>query len=105
MTGRLFAVERYDDSGTAAAAVEPFPTLPGAARFAAAVYLAADEVVIAFVESDEAVDEATLADSIRACGWRVDRIGPASWIRPATERARQDTRAQPASRPNDEETS
>lgn len=77
MASRLFAVERYDDSGTTTMAEAPFPALPTATHFVGAVYLPFDEVVIAFVEG---ADEASVADTVRAAGWRVDRIGPANWL-------------------------
>lgn len=77
MSTRLFAVERYDDTGGRGAPLEPFPTLPAHVHLAGAVYLPSDEVVIAFVEGS---DEASVGAAVTAAGWRVDRISPADWL-------------------------
>jgi hypothetical protein len=74
---RLFAVERYDDTGGHVAPSDPFPALPAHVRLAGAVYLPVDEVVIAFVEGS---DEASVGAAVTAAGWRVDRISPANWL-------------------------
>lgn len=71
---QLFAIERYDDTGAHAAPAEPFPTLPAHVQLAGAFYLPADEVVLAFVEGDDAE---TVGAAVAAAGWRVDRISPA----------------------------
>jgi hypothetical protein len=73
-TSHLYAVERYDEPG---ATPTRFPDLPHPFRLAGAVYLPADEVVIAFVEG---ADEQSVASTVRAAGWRVDRISPAAWL-------------------------
>ncbi len=77
MSTRLFAIERYDDTGAHVTPIEPFPALPAHVHLAGAVYLPADEVVIAFVEG---IDEASVGAAVLAAGWRVDRISPASWL-------------------------
>jgi hypothetical protein len=77
MSHRLFAIERYDDTGGHVAPTDPFPALPSHVHLAGAVYLSADEVVIAFVEGP---DEASVGAAVLAAGWRVDRISPANWL-------------------------
>ena len=74
MIRQLFAVERYARSGS-----EP-PAAPGAVPgLVGALYLPADEVVVALVEGADA--EAVRA-AVSDAGWRVDRITPAEWIAP-----------------------
>lgn len=77
MSTRLFALERYDATGEHVAPPDPFPVLPGHVHLAGAVYLPADEVVIAFVEGS---DEAAVGAAVTGAGWRVDRINPAEWL-------------------------
>ena len=77
MSTRLFAVERYDDTGGHVAPSDPFPALPPHVQLAGVVYLPADEVVIAFVEG---TDAAAVGAAVAAAGWRVDRISPADWL-------------------------
>lgn len=79
MIRRLFALERYDRSGSACA-YEPVP-MPTTAvtRLVAAVHLPADEVVLALVEGPDAE---TVAAAAAAANWRVDRLNPAAWIYP-----------------------
>ena len=76
----LFALERYDAAGSAAAP----PSLPADApvRLVAAVHLPADEVVLVIAEGP---DETTVAAALDGAGWRVDRIGPATWLLPEDE--------------------
>jgi hypothetical protein len=72
-------VERYDRSGDAAAP-EPLPPLTAAGiRLVAAVYLPADDVVLALVEGPDAE---TVTAAATAAAWRVDRLGPAAWVCP-----------------------
>ncbi|GAA1378144.1 hypothetical protein GCM10009661_49090 [Catellatospora chokoriensis] len=81
VTGRLFAVERYDADGSGGAAL---PQLPGAVRLVAAVRLPADEVVLALVEgpdADTVIQVTTQAD------WRPDRVEPAVLLYPTQDRA------------------
>jgi len=73
-TNRLFAVERYDSADVAPTRL---PDLPEPMRLAGAVYVPADEVVIALVEGE---DEHSVVATLRASGWRVDRISPATWL-------------------------
>jgi hypothetical protein len=75
----LFAVERYDESGTGLDPTAAFPALPAALRLAAALYLPADEVVLALIEGPDAD---IVGAAVSAAGWRVDRISPASWLSP-----------------------
>ncbi len=77
VTNRLFAVERYDDSGDVPHPNDIFPRLPADVQLARAVYLPADEVVLALVEGE---DEKAVAAAVAAAGWRVDRINPAAWV-------------------------
>lgn len=77
MTTRLFAVERYDRSGGANPPTG-FPALSADELWlAGAVYLPADEVVLALVEGR---DEDAVGAAVAAAGWRVDRISPAAWL-------------------------
>jgi hypothetical protein len=73
---RIFAVERYDETGSSAVPLGGFPEGAGV-RLTGVVHLPADEIVIAFVEGP---DEATVRVAMTAAGWRVDRIGPAEWL-------------------------
>jgi hypothetical protein len=73
---RIFAVERYDETGSSAVPLGGFPEGAGV-RLTGVVHLPADEIVIAFVEGP---DEATVCAAMTAAGWRVDRIGPAEWL-------------------------
>jgi phage tail sheath gpL-like len=77
VTRQLFALECYDRSG-GRAAPEPM-SLPTTAdtRLVSAVYLPADEVVLALVEGPDAETVAAVA---AAAGWRVDRLSPATWL-------------------------
>lgn len=75
----LFAVERYDESGTGLDAHAAFPPLPAAVRLAVVLYLPADEVILALVEGPDAD---AVGAAVTAAGWRVDRISPASWLAP-----------------------
>ena len=77
MSTRLFALERYDDTGGHLVPLEPFPALAGPVHLTGAVHLPADEVVIAFVEGP---DEESVGAAVSAAGWRVDRITPATWL-------------------------
>ncbi len=77
MTEPLFAIERYDDTGGQLASLDEFPELPVGMHLNGAVHLAADDVIIAFVQGPDAD---TVSAAVAAAGWRVDRIGPASWI-------------------------
>jgi hypothetical protein len=77
VTNQLFAVERYDDTGGAAVPPSSFPALPAGVRLAGAVYLPADEVVLALVEGP---DVESVCTAVAAAGWRVDRISLASWV-------------------------
>jgi len=73
MPDELFALERYEHSGT--------PTtlgpLTSGARLVAAVHLPEDDVVLALVEGP---DEAHVTAAAQAAGWRVDRLLPARWL-------------------------
>jgi hypothetical protein len=75
----LFAVERYDESGAGLDPSAAFPVLPATLRLAAALYLPADEVVLALIEGPDAD---AVGAAVSAAGWRVDRISPASWLTP-----------------------
>ena len=75
----LFAVERYDESGAGVDLHAAFPALPAALRLAAALYLPADDVVLALIEGPDAD---VVGAAVSAAGWRVDRISPASWLTP-----------------------
>jgi hypothetical protein len=81
---RLFALERYESSDDSRAGATPhLPHLPTSrlttaqTRLVAAIHLVADDVVLALVEGP---DEATVAATAQAAGWRVDRLSPATWI-------------------------
>ncbi|WP_375503635.1 hypothetical protein [uncultured Jatrophihabitans sp.] len=75
MTGQLFVVERYDDTGTPGRA-QPLPAVPADVHVVCAVVVPADDVVLALVEAD---DEPTVTAALAKAGWRVDRITPAIW--------------------------
>jgi hypothetical protein len=75
----LFAVERYEESGAGLDPHAAFPVLPAALRLAAALYLPADEVVLALIEGPDAD---AVGAAVSAAGWRVDRISPAAWLSP-----------------------
>lgn len=75
MTWRLFALERYDDTGGSPEPLSALSTMD--TRLVAVVYLPADEVVLALVEGADA-DAVTAAAT--AAGWRVDRLNPAKWL-------------------------
>ena len=74
MAAELFALERYESSGTTVP-LAPL-TAPGA-RLVAALHLPADDVVLALVEGP---DEHHVAAAVVAAGWRVDRLIPARWL-------------------------
>ncbi|MET8638780.1 hypothetical protein [Streptomyces sp. NPDC004680] len=78
MTRRLFAVERYDDSGRGSTWQPPLP-VAAAVRLIAAVQLPADEVVLALVEGPDAQ---AVAAAMAEVGWPADRINPAVWLHP-----------------------
>lgn len=77
MDRSLFALERYDAAG-AAAAPRPLPAM-APVRLVAVVHLPADEVVLVIAEGP---DEATVTAALEGAGWRVDRVGPATWLLP-----------------------
>ncbi len=81
MGDRLFALERYDITGDAHAPDAVLSLATAETRLVVAVHLPADDVVLALVEGPDAK---TVAAAAAAAGWRVDRLNPASWIRPAT---------------------
>jgi hypothetical protein len=82
MTGRLFLVERYDDTGIPGR-LQPIPAPPADVRLCCAVRVAADDVVLALVEG---ADEQTICTALAEAGWRIDRIMPANWVHPDGER-------------------
>ncbi|WP_375479068.1 hypothetical protein [uncultured Jatrophihabitans sp.] len=83
MTGQLFVVERYDDTGTPGRLL-PLPAPPADVRLVYAVRVPADDVVLALIEG---TDEQTTSAALTAAGWRVDRITPAAWAHPGEEGA------------------
>jgi hypothetical protein len=91
VTGRLFAVECYDATGSGYVALPP---LPGTVRLVVAVRLPADEVVLALVEGPDAE---TVTDVITQADWRPDRIEPAVLLYPTDDRA---ARAREGERPS-----
>lgn len=74
MADELFALERYEFSGTPAS---PTPLTTEGTRLVAAVHLPADDVVLALVEGP---DEEHVVAAAAAAGWRVDRLHPARWL-------------------------
>ena len=77
MTNHLFALERYDRSGSES---PPEPvSLPATAdaRLVGVVHLPADDVVLALVEGP---DSETVTAAASAAGWRPDRVSPAAWV-------------------------
>ncbi|MGW0433437.1 hypothetical protein ACWDV4_12990 [Micromonospora sp. NPDC003197] len=78
MTGRLFALERYDGLGEAPMALLSSLTTAHT-RLVCAVRLPADEVVLALVEG---ADQEAVAAVASTAGWRVDRLGPAILLFP-----------------------
>ncbi len=81
MDRRLFALERYEHSGSSAPTDSVEGLTTAVTRLVAAVHLPADEAVLALVEADD--EEAVLAAAL-AAGWRVDRVTTAVWVSPAT---------------------
>jgi hypothetical protein len=79
MVSRLFIVERYEPSGgELVAALAPLPV--GAdTRLILAVHVPADDLVLAVVEGP---DEESVAATVAAAHWRVDRLCPATWAMP-----------------------
>ncbi len=75
---QLFVVERYDDSGIPGRQ-QPLPPPPADVLVVCAVRVPADDVILALVRG---TDEQTTGASLTAAGWRVDRITPATWVRP-----------------------
>ncbi|MGW2684931.1 hypothetical protein ACWC6I_17455 [Streptomyces sp. NPDC001414] len=78
MTSRLFAVERYDDSGGGAGWQLPEPA-SDTVRLVAVVHLPSDEVVLALVEGPDAD---AVAAALAEAGWPSHRISPATWLYP-----------------------
>jgi hypothetical protein len=77
VVNRVFAVERYDETGSSPVPLGGFPALAAGVRLTGVVHLPADNTVMAFVEGP---DETTVRAAMTAAGWRVDRIGPAEWL-------------------------
>jgi hypothetical protein len=70
-------VERYQSCDEATPRLPRWRPAGTQTRLVGAVYLVADEVVLALIEGP---DEQTVAATARALGWRVDRLTPANWI-------------------------
>ncbi len=78
MGNDVFAVERYDESGSALPP-DPLPELPPGARLTCALHLRADDVLLAVVEG---ADEQAVRAALKQAGWRFDRITAGAWITP-----------------------
>ncbi|MFF3563623.1 hypothetical protein ACFYXS_26585 [Streptomyces sp. NPDC002574] len=78
MTRRLFAVERYDDSGGGSTWRPPVP-VAATVRLVAAVHLPADEVVLVFVEGPDAD---VVAEALAEVGWPAHRVNLAVRLYP-----------------------
>ena len=78
MSSQLFAIERYDSSGSELTDKTLTLSLPpdGTSRLVGLVHLPADELLLALVEGPDAD---TVATAVLAAGWRIDRISPATW--------------------------
>jgi hypothetical protein len=79
MSGQLFAVERYDDSGVTARPPRTFPPLPDYVKLVGVMHMPTDGVVLALVEATNAT---SVDVAVTAAGWRADRIIPVSWVIP-----------------------
>jgi hypothetical protein len=55
---------------------------PAEVRLVCAVRVPVDDVVIALLEG---TDEPAVCAALTSVGWRVDRITPASWVRPGED--------------------